>query len=318
MSDVVLIAVNNDDIASTNQAKFLLENHQWSKYDDVESQPAFAIGNVRMWFLPERILWEDHLDQRWNDATKETVREVIFPSRHAAVSGKPCLTLHPIGVPHHPLGEKPPFGGRSGFAPPPNPRIGPWWRLLHQKWEEDAIPDFSLSLEVTHHGPILDVPALFIEVGSTEPYWPNEEAAQLLAEVIAEGLAFSDGFSNECWSSRQIGEPVLVTLGGGHYAPKANKLGLENNVWIGHMLANHSLPFGSQENPGILWKQSIDAALASTQEAFPGGVIVCNVEKKSFKGWQRQLIYNHLESIGVEVVRSNAFLEMVKGCREVH
>ncbi|DAC70625.1 MAG TPA: hypothetical protein D7I16_02380, partial [Candidatus Poseidoniales archaeon] len=173
------------------------------------------------------------------------------------------------------------------------------------------------SLEVTHHGPILDVPALFIEVGSTEPYWPNEEAAQLLSEVIAEGLGLKDGSLNECWSSRHIGEPVLVTLGGGHYAPKANKLGLENNVWIGHMLANHSLPFGSQDDPGILWKQSIDAALASTQKAFPGGVIVCNIEKKSFKGWQRQLIYSHLESIGVEVVRTNAFLEMVKGCHEV-
>ena len=313
MPEVVLIAVNNDDIASTNQAKFLLENHQWLHRDDVESHRAFEIGNVRMWYLPKRILWEDHLDRRWYDATGETVREVIFPSRHAAVSGKPCLTLHPIGVPHHPLAEEPPFGGRSGFAPPPNPRIAPWWRLLHRKWKEKAIPDFSLSLEVTHHGPILDVPAMFIEVGSTEPYWPNEEAAHLLSKIIAEGLRFEEGFSNQGWSQRNVGEPVLVTLGGGHYAPKANKLGLEDNVWIGHMLANHSLPFGYQDNPGSLWKQSIEAALLSTQKAFPGGNIVCNVEKKSFKGWQRQLIYAYLENIGIEVVRSNAFLEMVKG-----
>jgi len=81
------------------------------------------------------------------------------------------------------------------------------------------------------------------------------------------------------------------------------------------MLANHSLPFGSQEDPGILWKQSIDAAVSSTKKAFPGGKVVCNVEKKSFKGWQRQLIYEHLECIGIEVVRTNAFLEMVKGCQ---
>jgi len=45
------------------------------------------------------------------------------------------------------------------------------------------------------------------------------------------------------------------------------------------------------------------------------GEIVCNVEKKSFKGWQRQLIYAYLEQLGVEVVKSNAFLEMVKGCQ---
>ncbi|MGA0380147.1 MAG: D-aminoacyl-tRNA deacylase, partial [Candidatus Poseidoniaceae archaeon] len=159
MAEVILIAVNGDDIASTNQAKFLLENNPWEQQDDVETYPSYAIGNVRMWFLPNRILWEDYLDQRWRNATGEDVTEVIFPSRHAAVSGQPCLTLHPIGVPHHPIGEEPPFGGRSGFAPPPNPRIASWWRLLHQKWEERAIPEFSLSLEVTHHGPILDVPA---------------------------------------------------------------------------------------------------------------------------------------------------------------
>ena len=84
---------------------------------------------------------------------------------------------------------------------------------------------------------------------------------------------------------------------------------------IGHMLANHSLPFGSQDEPGIMWKQSIDAAIASTKKAYPGGRIVCNVEKKSFKGWQRQLIYQHLDNVGIEVVRTNAFLEMVKGCQ---
>ena len=96
MAEVILIAVNGDDIASTNQAKFLLENNPWEQQDDVESHPSYAIGNVRMWFLPKRILWEDHLDQRWCNATGENVTEVIFPSRHAAVSGQPCLTLHPL------------------------------------------------------------------------------------------------------------------------------------------------------------------------------------------------------------------------------
>ena len=315
MAGVILIAVNGDDIASTNQAKYLLESVSWNRREDVESYASYEIQNVRMWFLPNRILWEDHLDRRWNSATGETVAEVIFPSRHAAASGKPCLTLHPIGVPHHPLGEEPPFGGRAGFAPPPNTRLAPWWRLLHQKWENYAIPEFSLSLEVTHHGPILDVPALFIEVGSTEPYWPNEEAARLLADIMIEGLGINGTIQSESWSETNKDEPVLVTLGGGHYAPKANKLALHPHVWLGHMLANHSLPFGTQEEPGLLWKQSIDSALVSTKRAYPGGRIVCNVEKKSFKGWQRQLIYKHLETVGIEVVRTNAFLEMVKGCQ---
>ena len=124
----------------------------------------------------------------------------------------------PIGVPHHPLGEEPPFGGQGWICSPPNSRIAPWWRLLHKKWSKQAIPDFSLSLEVTHHGPVLDVPALFIEVGSTEPYWPNENAAQLLAEIITEGLSLNGSNESYSWSESNETEPVLITLGGGHYA----------------------------------------------------------------------------------------------------
>ena len=134
----------------------------------------------------------------------------------------------------------------------------------------------------------------------------GNEAAKLLAEIIGKVSVLKITFPIH-WTPENFGEPVLMTLGGGHYAPKANKLALQENVWVGHMLANHSLPFGSQEDPGILWKQSIDAALSSTKKAFPGGKVICNVEKKSFKGWQRQLIYEHLESVGIEVVRTNAF-----------
>ena len=313
MDGIVLIAVNGDDIASVNQAKYLLKKSQWHPIDDIEGLTAYAYEHVRMWFLPERILWEDHLDKRWFAETNETVLEVIFPSRHAAKSGTPCLTLHPIGVPHLDHSQIPEFGGESGLAPPPSTRLGPWWRLLKSKWNKQSIPDFSLSLEVTHHGPILSVPCLFIEVGSTKEYWPHEKAAQLLSDIIWEGLGLNGTSEIGRWDKESHrDQPVLVTLGGGHYAPKGNKLASEENVWLGHMLANHSIPFGTSDDPGILWRQSIDAVIESTKLAFPEGEVVATVEKKSFKGWQRQLIYQHLESISVPILRSKPFLEMVK------
>ena len=313
MDGVILIAVNGNDIASFNQAKYLLEKDTWHQLDDVEGHKAYRYEHVRMWILPKRILWEDHLDKRWTEATHETVLEVIFPSRHAAKSGTPCLTLHPIGVPHLEINSVPEFGGQSGVAPPPSTRLAPWWRLLNEKWLEQSIPEFSLSLEVTHHGPLLEVPCLFIEVGSTQEYWPHEEAAKLLSDVIWEGLGLTDTAEIGCWDAqRNHAHPVLITLGGGHYAPKGNKLGSEEHVWLGHMLANHSIPFGTSDDPGVLWRQSIDAVVKSTKGAFPEGTVVATVEKKSFKGWQRQLIYQHLESISIPVLRSKPFLEMVK------
>ena len=60
------------------------------------------------------------------------------------------VSLHPIGVPHHPIEEEPPFGGRSDL------HLHPILELLHggttsQEMGKRAIPEFSLSLEVTHH-----------------------------------------------------------------------------------------------------------------------------------------------------------------------
>ena len=52
------------------------------------------------------------------------------------------------------------------------------------------------------------------------------------------------------------GDLVVVTLGGGHYAPRANRFG--THVEIGHMLANHSLRFGEDPEDGT-WKQAVDA-----------------------------------------------------------
>lgn len=44
------------------------------------------------------IVEEDDLDRRWEEATGEAVDEVIFLSKHTAVSNRPALTVHPIGI----------------------------------------------------------------------------------------------------------------------------------------------------------------------------------------------------------------------------
>ena len=81
---VSIIAVNAGDIASYNQAKYLLEKLPWIALDNIEGKPAYKLNNIRMWFFSNGILFEDAIDSRWHRQTGENVREVIFPSRHAA------------------------------------------------------------------------------------------------------------------------------------------------------------------------------------------------------------------------------------------
>lgn len=54
-------------------------------------------GRVRLLQLTDRMVTEDHLEKRWEAATGERVDEIIFLSRHTAVSNRPALTVHPIG-----------------------------------------------------------------------------------------------------------------------------------------------------------------------------------------------------------------------------
>ena len=120
-----------------------------------EGHPTFEFQHLRMVYLPNGLLFEDHLDQRWEAVHGREGRRDRFPSRHVAVSGQASLTLHPVGVPHLAQGEVGPYGGVGGVAPPPSTRLAPWWkRLLEMAPAEPELAGFDLSLEVTHHGPV--------------------------------------------------------------------------------------------------------------------------------------------------------------------
>jgi D-aminoacyl-tRNA deacylase len=314
---ITLIVVSGGDVASTNQAEAMRSFGGWMSGPEVESMPTYSNKFARMWVFPEGVLREDHVDLRWYEATGERVSEVIFPSRHVAESGRACLTLHPIGVMQLDPASVPPFGGKAGDAPPPSPRLGPWWRsLLLRSSQEDLGEAFDISLEVTHHGPWLEAPCLFIEVGSTSATWGHIGAARLLARLMHEGLGLDGSGGLGRWNEHtNAGEPVLITLGGGHYAPRGNLTASEPGIWLGHMLATYALPFDPAPEEGLpvtgLWRQSIDAAYAATQKAFPGGNIVFSMDRKAFKGWQRQAIREHLGQLGAPLLKRQGVLDLV-------
>ncbi len=298
---VSLILVSGGDIASTNQADELLKMCDWQRLEPVEGLDAYSYKHARMWRMKDGCLWEDDLDKRWTEATGEIPSEIIFPSRHSAASGNASLTLHPIGTMQVPEQDVPEYGGKAADCPPPNPRLASWWRELNRVGT--GMDEFDLSLETTHHGPWIETPSLFIEIGSTSETWGHEGAAKLLAGIIYRGLGLDGGKGLGNWNGEG---KVVVTLGGGHYAPRANMLGMHEHVWIGHMLATYALPFSKDEDGKIsgMWENSIRKAIASTKTAYPGGDLVCSMDKKAFKGWQRQAIRDLLAELEVPLLKS--------------
>ena len=318
MAGITLIIVSGGDIASVVQGEALLELGQWRSGSEVEQQASWSLENVRIWWRDGFVLEEDHLDRRWNEATGEEVAEIIFPSRHSAASGYPCLTVHPIGVPGLDPSQTPPYGGRPGRAPPPSPRLSAWLKAISAMVVSTGLEErYAVTLETTHHGPWLDVPSLFIEIGSTEDQWDDREAAAGLAQVIWSGLGLDGGNGAGIWEpALQVGTRVAVTLGGGHYAPQPNRLA-SKGVWLGHMLANYAMPMEKTGDevtadpetwPSGRWKESILEAVESTRSAYRGADVWVYLDRKSFRGWQRRAILHMLEAEGIQCGRTRDFL----------
>jgi len=318
-SKVRLIVVSTPDIASLIQGEALLELGEWQQGPIVEESKTWSRNDVRMWFLESRLLHEDNLDKRWTNATSQEVVEVIFPSRHFAASGQPSLTVHPIGNPHVGVDEEVSHGGRAGQCPPPSPRLGPWFREILKHQNSELADEFSLTLEATHHGPWLGVPCLFIEIGSSESHWGRRDAAAVLADIIWRGLGLDGGEGIGEWGQEHHSQKVIVGIGGGHYAPFIGRLASNEGIWLGHICANHSLPMIRPTNPEWNpltdrlpegnWVQSIDSAIKSTRISFPNADLWVYLDKKSFKGWQRQAIRRHLGAQSIPIGRTIDFLQ---------
>ncbi|XP_057777465.1 D-aminoacyl-tRNA deacylase isoform X2 [Salvia miltiorrhiza] len=314
-----LVVATTADPASINPAKALLSMPGWLPGPTLDGGiRSFKNGDVvRLLQQDKFIIEEDDLDLRWEAATGETVAELLFLSRHAAVSTRPALTIHPIGVPHLKEGDVLPQGGRAGWAAPPCPRIGPWLMLLKKLAEShNLVPEFEITLEATHHGPVTSKPAMFIEIGSTEEYWGREDAAQVIAQLVWEGLGLGASDAVGVWRSTTEKKRVLLGLGGGHYVPRHMDIIQKEGTWVGHLISGYSLPMEdpgqtkssiSAESIGGTWKQSIQVAFDATKAAFPGGEILAHLDHKSFKGWQKTAIIDFLGKQNIKIGKQADF-----------
>ncbi|XP_052179827.1 D-aminoacyl-tRNA deacylase-like isoform X2 [Diospyros lotus] len=268
---VTLVVATTVDPASIGPASTLLAMPGWHPGPPVQDMSSFVNRGVRLLKHDNSIVREDHLDRRWEAATGEVVDEVIFMSKHTAASNRPALTIHPIGVPHLCEDEVPPAGGKPGWAAPPNPRIGPWLRLLKSIAESHNLtPEF---------------------------------------ELVWEGLGLGGGPAVGDWSRNNGQNKILLGIGGGHYAPRHMDIALKDGVWVGHLLSGYSLPMEdlgqsnlrTVEEVGGAWREAIKVAFETTKAAFPGGQVLAHIDHKSFKGWQRAAITGFLAEQTIKI-----------------
>ncbi|MEK6848123.1 MAG: D-aminoacyl-tRNA deacylase [Nanoarchaeota archaeon] len=169
---------------------------------------------------------------------------IIFASRHVSEKKEKTLSVHAPGN-----WKKADFGGKPGIVCKTS---AIFQKEIMKKLDETAkffhLRKYNISLECTHHGPLIDKPCIFIEIGSTEEEWKDSKAGFIVAKTIFDVLKdIKENPYNE----------VAIGIGGPHYCPNFNKIQIKSNVAISHIIPGYSLP---------LTEEMVKEALDKTEE----------------------------------------------------
>jgi D-aminoacyl-tRNA deacylase len=223
-----LIISSEADTASINLRDRLLEMSEWNDDGEFDNRTIWELVNdsgdfckkgTRLITIEELHIHAEGIDKKWINQTNLDIENIVFLSRHKAASGRPSLTVHPIGN----WGAAD-YGGKKGEISGVTPE---WMTGLLLNIRKNRIPGYDVCFEATHHGPLLETPTMFLEIGSSESEWEMKEPAEALIKSLLE-LEPATGVN-------------VIGIGGGHYTPRFTEAAFSHEVCFGHMVANYGV-----------------------------------------------------------------------------
>ena len=235
---MIAIVVSQVDSASEHIYERLLTERDWSRRVDERYEEGSGGGDVfRTDGFELRTFddWHLHLDNAAEPFDDPDL--LVFASRHAGDTG-PLLTAHFTGN----FGPAE-FGGadRSLAATCPNALS-----TILSAFDDHAPDRYDTGIECTHHGPTeIDVPSMFVELGSGEDEWADSDAASAVARSILDLRGVEPHAKRRDGDAKQSDDKAprrqLVGIGGGHYAPRFERVIRETDWHVGHIAADWTL-----------------------------------------------------------------------------
>jgi len=263
---MLAVVVSRADEASLNVGEQLRELVDWRTESDTDRTDGDGGGIVyRHDGVAIREFDDRHLDLVRPAEAFDEPDLLVFASKHAGDTGR-LLTAHHTGN----FGPAD-HGGREGALARACPKAHA--RVL-EALRTHAPEGYRVGMEATHHGPSeVGAPSMFVEVGSGPDQWRDPDAARAVARAILDLRDVSPYRSPEEWSGAvsqsaaaderlgeqrdrtgdtdrtgeidRAGEPDstrhLVGFGGGHYAPRFERLLAETDWAVGHVAPDWGL-----------------------------------------------------------------------------
>ncbi|MCJ7722325.1 hypothetical protein MUO98_07990 [Candidatus Bathyarchaeota archaeon] len=220
---LILFIASTKDTAGMNIAKQFVDNYNLEKLSETFQKNPVYIKTLhkketKLLFVNTEIVETQFLGDLFSPQL------FIFLSRHSSAKGIPTLSVHTPGN----LSEAK-FGGKPGTV-----SISPAGAMKNAllemaKLANERSLNYEVSYECTHHGPSLDAPTMFAELGSTPKQWKDTKAAEVVADAAVAAVS-------DCSSCS-----VALGIGGPHYNKKFTKMALNNQRAFGHMIPKYAL-----------------------------------------------------------------------------
>ena len=195
-------------------------------------------------------------------------------SRHSGTPNHPIFTAHVSGN----FGRAR-YGGDHFKLSIAIPSLMKEYLISVSKRAEEI--SYWVGFEPTHHGPTLDIPTAFLEIGCDERAWRDERGLKAAAESILEAI--------ESWKEGKF--VAAIAFGGPHINDHFTRVELFTKFAIGHAARK----LDAEWVDGEMVRQAISRNGEPTRVAI--------VDNKGLKGEDRERIEGALKDLGLEVIR---------------
>lgn len=242
----IAILSSSKDPAGINIRNALIRLFHFAKTEkNFDGSEVFVFNKIpnktiKSFFVNDDLIFLENIDK------KISADIFIFASKHRSKENTPSFAVHPIGN-----WNKAEFGGKEKtlcfssaillkniFV-----ELNKNFILQEKNFSES---NYEITLEATHHGPYVEKPAVFVEIGSTENEWSDEENGKIIAKTIINAL-----------NNSNTNYKIAVGIGGPHYCNNFNKIMLRTDIAISHICPKYHLETLDEE----LIKQAIEKTI---------------------------------------------------------
>jgi D-aminoacyl-tRNA deacylase len=243
---MILLVASNKDVAGLTIARQVLDHYPFKVTGtSFQKNPVYHAQvnrkDVTLLILSEETITAQALTDSF---TKPDL--VVFISRHSSTSGKPTLSVHTPGN----IGSAEYGGLPRQVSVSPATAMRDALKAL-SLFKEGMQLDYEVSYECTHHGPSLNAPTMFVELGSSEKQWRDAKAAEAVAHAAVSAIA----------KFEVSGNTAVLGIGGTHYNQRFTRMSLGDEAVFGHMIAKYAVPLVDAE----MLRQCVDKTLEKVE-----------------------------------------------------